>query len=143
MPSQVRAATIWMWVCALCAPVQCQQRVDPRSMYERLMAVVPIVGSGKSSEDPRRPLYAPTPAELRASAISRTGILGFTHVLSDDGHFALVEFVARDRSAFKAILADSTVKAFLKGRDKRADVEAEFKKYKKDFDFATYGVRMR
>ena len=31
---------------------------------------------------------------------------------------------------------------FLKGRDKREDVEAEFKKQKKDFDFTSFGVRM-
>jgi hypothetical protein len=37
---------------------------------------------------------------------------------------------------------DSTVKSFLKGRDNREDIETEFKKYKKDFDFTHFGVRM-
>ena len=142
MSNQVRAAAVWLWVCAFCVPVMCQPRVDPRNTYERVLAVVPMVGSGKSQQDPKRPMYAPTPAELQASLKTRTGILAFTHVISDDGHFALVEFVARDRSAFKAVLADPAIKAFLKGRDKRADVEAEFKKHKKDFDFNNFGVRM-
>ena len=68
--------------------------------------------------------------------------MAFMHVMSDDGQFALVEFVAKDRSAFQAILADRNVKSFLKGRDKREDMEAEFLKHKKNFDFAHFGVRM-
>jgi hypothetical protein len=111
-------------------------------MYERVMAIVPLTGKG-TFDDPKRPMYAPTPAELHTAAATRTGILGFTHVMSDDGQFALVEFVARDRSAFQRILADSSVKTFLRGRDKREDMEAEFLKHKKDFDFAHFGVRMR
>ena len=87
-------------------------------------------------------MYAPLPSALRSAATSRTGILGFTFVLSDDGQHALAEFVAKDRAAFQQILADTTVKSFLKGRDKREDIEAEFKKYKKDFDFKSFGVRM-
>ena len=77
---------------------------------------------------------------------SRTGIIGFTYVLSDDGQFALVEFVARDAKAFDNILADVSlnldinVKAFRKGKDKREDIEAEFRKHKKDFSFEHFGV---
>ncbi len=67
------------------------------------------------------------------------------YVPSDDGLFALVEFVAADASAFRGILADSGtlagVKAFVKGKDKKEDVEAEFKKYKKDFKIENFGVR--
>ena len=116
-----------------------QPRVDPRNMYERAMAVVPIVGKG-TLDDPKRPMYVPVPSAIGPAV--RTGILGYTYVESDDGKFALVEFVAQDRSAFKSILGDATIKAFLKGRDKRADIEAEFKKYKKDFDFDHFGLRL-
>jgi len=89
-------------------------------------------------------MYTPLPSAFSSAAASRTrtGILAFTFVLSDDGQHALVEFVARDRAAFQQILADSSVKSFVKGKDKRADVETEFKKYKKDFDFRSFGVRM-
>jgi hypothetical protein len=125
----------------LALQLEAQPRVDARNMYERVMAVVPIIGAGTFA-DPKRPMYSPTPAELHQATITRSGILGFTHVISDDGNFALVEFVARDRSAFQQILADTSIKAFLRGRDKREDMEAEFLKHKKDFDFAHFGVRM-
>ena len=104
-----------------------------------MAAGVPFVGKG-TFDDPKRPMYAPLPSALQPGV--RTGIIGFSYVASDDGKTALVEFVARDRSAFNAILGDKTIKAFLKGKDKKQDVEAEFKKYKKNFDFNTFGVRM-
>jgi hypothetical protein len=113
-----------------------QPRVDPRNMYERVLAIVPIVGKG-TMNDPKRPMYVPPPSAVHST--SGTGILGFSFVESDDGKFALVEFVARDRAALRDILADTAVKAFLKDRDKRADIETEFKKYKKDFDFDKLG----
>src|ERR1700687_2257559 len=50
-------------------------------------------------------MFTPAPSALRASAVSRNGIIGFSYVVSDDGLLALVEFVARDRSAFQPILA--------------------------------------
>jgi hypothetical protein len=127
-------------ICDVFIPIAvAQKKVDARMTYERVWAVVPMVGAGTLA-DPKRPMYAPLPFAL--SVISRTGILGYTQLMSDDGKSALVEFVARDRSAFTDILADKNIKAFLKGRDKREDVEAEFKKQKKDFDFTSFGVRM-
>jgi hypothetical protein len=108
-------------------------------MYERVLVVVPMIGKGTFT-DPKRPMYAPPPSAINPA--SRTGIIGFTYVPSDDGNFALAEFVARDRSAFKDILADKSIKAFLKGKDKREDAETEFKKHKKDFDFEKFGVRV-
>jgi len=115
--------------------------VDARQLYERCYAVVPLVGKGTLA-DPKRPLYAPAPGAI--SPAIRTGILAFTYQTSDDGKYALVEFVARDRSAFKQILADSSpdVKSFVKGVHPREEMEAEFKKHKKDFDFDHFGVRM-
>lgn len=113
-----------------------QERVDPRNMYERVRAVVPLVGKG-TPDDPKRPMYTP---ESSPDPTSRAGIIGFIWQTSDDGKFALIEFVAADRAAFNDILTDTTIKAFLKGKDKREDVEAEFKKHKKDFDFEHFGV---
>ncbi len=122
-------------------PGYCQSAVDARNTYERLLCIVPVHGAGKgTADDPKRPLYAPKPADMEAAR--GAGIIGFAQVLSDDGKFMLVEYVARDREAFREILDDKTVKAFLKGRDSRAAVEAEFKKMKKDFDFTTFGVRL-
>lgn len=108
-------------------------------MYERVMAIVPVIGTG-TPLDPKRPLYAPVAQSVTPTA--RTGILGFTYVLSDDGHFALVEFVAKDRSAFATILADATIQTFLKGRDQQAAVVAAFSKLKKNFDIDHFGVRL-
>jgi hypothetical protein len=138
----LRLAAILLAV-ATCLPAQ--HKVDTRQLYERLYCVVPMIGKGTWA-DPKRPLYAPSPAQMNAA--SRTGIIGFTHVLSDDGQFALVEFVARDASAFQHILADINgnlnvnVKAFRKGQNKREDIEAEFRKHKKDFSFDHFGVNV-
>jgi hypothetical protein len=110
-----------------------QKRANFRNSYERLICIVPMVGSG-TSDDPRRPLFAPSPRDA-ASDPSQPGIVAFGFVESDDGRFAIVELVARDPSAFKAILEDkrSDIRVFRKGLAKRLDIEAEFRKYKRDF----------
>ena len=116
-----------------------QQKVNARHTHERLYCVVPIIGKG-TLEDPKRPMYAPAPLSMKPG--SRTGILAYQFETSDDGTMALVEFVAADRAAFAPILADRTVKAFRKGKDKTVDVETEFKLHKKNFSFERSGVRM-
>src|SRR5438132_1096954 len=107
-----------------------QPRVDPSNRYERVIAVVPLIGKGTLT-DPKRPMYAPAPHEI--NPVSRTGIIGFKHVVSDDGHFALVEFTARTRAGLQPILNDRSIQSFLKGRDKRQDMEIVLKRFKKDF----------
>jgi hypothetical protein len=140
MRVRIPAAMLLLTFLSLSA-LPAQHRVDSRNMYERVLCVVPMIGLG-TFDDPKRPMFTPAPSAFRASAITRTGILGFSYEVSDDGLLALVEFVAHDRSAFEQILAAPTVKSFLKGKDKREDVEAEFKKYKKDFDFKHFGTRI-
>jgi hypothetical protein len=75
------------------------------------------------------------PAQSEAVATGE-GIIAFTSVLSDDGRFALVEFVARDRAAFRHIFAgrDSRVRIFEKGKSRKADIENEFRRHRRDFD---------
>ena len=63
-----------------------QQRVDPTMTYRRVLAIVPLAGSGTSS-DPTRPLFAPAPS---AAPTDRTGIIAYQHQLSDDGTLSLV-----------------------------------------------------
>jgi hypothetical protein len=111
-----------------------QRHVDPRNGHVRFLAVVPLVGTGAKG-DPIRPAYVPGPLAPGAKP-DPNGIIGYTSQLCDDHKHALVEFVARDRSAFKPLMADTRpdVKIFEKGKAKRADIEAEFKKWKKDFD---------
>ena len=113
--------------------------VDARHLYHRIYAIVPIVGLG-TPNDPKRPLHAPLARAIDSK--NRTGILAYAYEESDDGKFALVEFVAADPGAFKDIQANIAVKSFLKGQSKAADLETEFKKYKKTFDFNKFGVRM-
>jgi hypothetical protein len=117
-----------------------QQRVDVRKTHERVFCVVPMVGSG-TPDDPRRPQYAPLPA-ASAAPQSGDGIIAFTFQLSDDGNFALAEFVALNRDAFKDLLADTNpnIKVFFKGKDKRSDILTEFKKHKTDIDLKSFGV---
>jgi len=118
---------------------QLQRHVDPRNTYERVLAVVPWTGSGTRA-DPKRAMYTPSLAQM--SPTSRSGIIGFQCMPSDDGKLALCEFVARDKSAFNQLLADPSAKAFLKGRDKVEDAIAEFTKHSKNFDINRFGVRV-
>jgi len=124
-----------------------QQRVASRNLYERVYCVVPMVGAG-TYEDPRRPKYAPTgPLHLPQGAPgdqapsgseelqpARRGILGFSFVVSEDGQFALAEFVAATKADLKEILADPSVKSFVKGRTRRLDIETEFRRFKADIN---------
>ena len=113
------------------------RKVDPRNTYQRIIAIVPMVGTGTAA-DPKRPMYAPAARTSPTAAAS--GIIAYSFQVSDDGRYALAEFVARDRAAFAAILADQQVKAFTKGKDKKDDIEKELKKYKKDFDLEKFGL---
>jgi hypothetical protein len=126
---------------------EAQRRVDARHTYERLICVVPMVGKG-TYDDPRRPKYAPvvsaaTADEKSAEArAARTGIIAYHAIPSDDGQYALVEFVAVDRAAFAGILADESLKGkvFEKGKDRREDMEREFVKHKRTFNLDDLGV---
>lgn len=136
-----RFSPIWLLILSI-FPAFAQRKVDLRNTYERLVCIVPMVGAGTPA-DPRRPMYAPLPGAEPA----REGIIAFSYQLSDDGQYALVEFVARDHAGLAPILADKDlrhdVKAFGKGKAKREDIEKEFRKYKKDFDFSRFGVNVQ
>jgi len=98
-----------------------QQPLSPALVYERLVAVVPMIGTG-TGDDPFRPAYVPdylvrmpepsddgTTADSPFAIAKQRGeapkaILAFTYVLSDDERFGLVEFQATDRSAFEPLL---------------------------------------
>ena len=125
------------------------QPAPGNQVYERILCVVPMVGKG-TWEDPRRPMFAPTREETRnkrQTATPVTGkdrylntsaeIIGYHFQVSDDGKFALVEFYASDNKAFSSILASRgpNVKVFERGKSEKTDVEEEFKKYKRDFNW--------
>jgi hypothetical protein len=112
----------------------------PLNLYERVLTIVPMVGTGKW-DDPKRPLFVPAKAPLPTD---RTGLLGYSYQISDDGKFALVEFVALDKSVLKAITTDARVmKSFEKGQTNLSDVSVEFQKYKKDFNWQHFGTRVQ
>ncbi len=152
MHGAIRAVAVLVCLFAAVAALTAQPRVDSRNSYERILLVLPIVGSG-TLDDPLRPALIPSARGAGASAtlagiaptptVTST-ILGYTWVPSDDGKFALTEIVMRDRSAFPAIIAAfPNVKAFIKGVHGRADIETEFKKFKKDFDSTKFGVNVQ
>ena len=141
----MRVPATLLLFCFLCSsiPLSAQQRVSPRNLYERVLCVVPMIGKG-TFDDPRRPLFAPNPTE-RGMNRSQPRIIGFSYQVSDNGEFALVEFVARDKKALEPILSDKrpNVKVFRKGRATRQQIESEFLKHKKDFDWNRFGVIAR
>jgi hypothetical protein len=113
-----------------------QNRVSPEMMYHRVWAVVPLIGSGKP-DDPKRPMFVPSPAEQTAKFKDgdRSGIIGYSMQLSDDGKSALVEFIGASPAELKFIVNSqvSGVKAFERGATSKAEIEAEFQKYKAGF----------
>jgi len=125
-------------------PQHARHRVDLTNTYHRLICIVPMVGTGTRT-DPRRPAYAPLPTATAMAAgkpLPRSGIVGFGFVYSDDKQHAIVEFVARSRTAFQAIFNDKTITYFEKGRVSRATIETALKPFRKDFSLDTFGMVM-
>ena len=132
------------------AGVVCAQHgVDPKNLYHRIVCVTPLTGSG-SATDPVRPKYAPWPMPIQQVGAptpnpaipSQPGIIAFSFVLSDDGQSAIVEFVAKSRSAFNAIFNDSSIQTFEKGTVTKAAIEAAIQKYRKNFNLDQFGTVM-
>jgi hypothetical protein len=95
-----RRLTIALLVFAATLPAQ--RRVDPRYSFHRVIAVVPLVGSG-TAQDPIRGKYVPT---AETAGPPGTGIIAFAVELTDDGTRAIVELVAVQRATLAPILAD-------------------------------------
>ncbi len=120
-----------------------QHRVDPGSMYARIYAIVPMVGSG-TWEDPRRPMFAPVPHQMTPG--SRTGFIAFNHVESDDGNVALIEIVAANRLELSKITAQISAAAvpglqlFGRSTTSAVTVQSAFQLLKKNFDITKFRV---
>jgi len=71
----LRVAAAAVCLSSAIGSLSAQQRVDPRNMYERVIAIVPVIGKG-TLEDPKRPMYAPAPSAM--SPATRTGIIAYT-----------------------------------------------------------------
>lgn len=111
--------------------LQAQQKVELRDFGERVVCIVPVVGEG-TPKDPKRPLFVPLPGK----EMEESGILSFSFELASNGQVALVEFVAKDRSALKPILESkrTDIKVLERGKFTKEDLEREFRQHKPDFD---------
>lgn len=120
------------------------RRVEPNQIYERIICVVPMIGKG-TPDDPRRPMFVPTSTPIPITVEENTKskedpsvpeITAWAFQESDDGKLAVVEFVAKNRAAFKAILESgrAEVKIFLKGRTSKAEIQNQVRQIRKDFD---------
>ena len=120
-----------------------QPRADKRNLFERVYAVVPAMGAGTLA-DPVRPMYAPTDEEMKKG--DRSGVIAFHFEMSDNGKFALVEFVLGDRNGLAGLRGRlNSAKAaggdfFDRENNSRADIDKVFKAHKKDFDFSKFQV---
>jgi hypothetical protein len=114
------------------------RRLAPENAYTRVYCVVPIVGSGTPA-DPRRPMFAPAPPTATAP-LDRTGIVAYQFQESDDGNFALAEFVSVARTGLTPVLAsvNPNVIFFERGKYTRQQIETVFQKYKKNFSFTSF-----
>jgi hypothetical protein len=114
------------------------RRLAPENAYARVYCVVPMVGTGTLA-DPKRPLFAPLPPGPTA-ALDRTGIIAYQFQMSDDGNFALAEFVAVTRAGLAPILTSTnpSVVFFERGLSTRLQIEAAFQQYKKGFSFKNF-----
>ncbi len=122
-----------------------QHRVDADRMYARVYAIVPMIGSGTWA-DPRRPMFAPIPQQMTPG--SRTGIIAFNSVESDDGKFALVEIVAATRPQMAIITSQTNAQLsavpgfqiFDRSTASAATVQNAFQPLKKNFDITKFRV---
>jgi hypothetical protein len=122
-----------------------QHRVDAGSMYARIYAIVPMVGSG-TWDDPKRPMFAPRPQDMTPG--TRTGIIAYNQVESDDGKFALIEIVAADRPNLAQITGPITaqlsavagLQLFDRSTTSQATVQSAFQALKKNFDITKFRV---
>jgi len=84
-------------------------------------------------------MFAPAPPTAVAP-LDRKGIIAYQFQASDDGNFALVEFVAVTRAGLAPILAstNASVTFFERGQHTRLEIETAFQKYKANFSFNNF-----
>jgi len=89
-------------------------------------------------------MFTPSPAEQAAKLRKkdRSGVIGYSMQLSDDGKSALVEFIGVNPAELKFIVNSQAagVTAFERGIATKAQIEAEFQKHKTGFTLSTLGT---
>jgi hypothetical protein len=137
------APVVCLLACVWSSPAQ--QREDAGRMYERIYAIVPMIGSGTLA-DPKRPMFIPAPGQRVAG--DRTGIIAFNSVTSDDGTVALVEIITATKTDLAPIKAQITaqipltagVQLFDRNSTMPSVVQAAFQSMKKNFDITKFRV---
>jgi hypothetical protein len=103
-----------------------------------------MIGSGTAT-DPKRPMFVPAPGQavLATAATIHTGILAYQMQVSDDGNWALCEFVGATPKDLEVVTTSTAanVKFFVRGQASLADVLADFSQYKKNFTFQSFTAR--
>jgi hypothetical protein len=105
-----------------------QHAVDPAHRYFRLIAIVPLTGTGTPG-DPMRPLHVPNVGD----ALSRDGIVAWSAVLTDDGTKAIIHLAVANHHALDAILADPNVTAFEIGKSDPAAIVTAMRRFRQNF----------
>lgn len=134
-------------VCLLTGLLPAAPKGNSVPLYERVICVVPLVGTG-TLDDPKRPLFAPVigaASEAFATGKKSKGfldpatIVSYQSVPTDDGLQAIVEFVARDRAAFQPVLGNNAgIKVFDLRNTSLDTLLKELRKVKQNFDLAAF-----
>lgn len=131
-------------------PLTAQEKVSARFTYHRVICVVPLVSdSGTKVTHPdfgSISLNSASESQGAGQASSaEEGILAFYSETSDDGHWALAEIVAKDRSVLLPLLSDKRpgVWAVEKGTVPRSVIEAHLRQFKKYIDIDNFGAVVR
>ncbi len=105
-----------------------------------------MIGSG-TIEDPKRPMFAPvadgandTDAKRSKGFTEPPSIVGYHMVMADDGRTAIVEFLARDRAAFKVMIESQApgIRVLDPHRLSADKLLRELRAFKKNFTLSTF-----
>ena len=80
--------------------------------------------------------------EAQGAPVNLGGLLSYQMQISDDGKYALVEFVFATAKDMEPVVQSNAagVKAFVRGKDSEATILAEFQRYKAKFQFSMFNV---
>jgi len=109
----------------------------PAGLNSRALAAAPVATAP----------VARVPATVGVSApmAQRPGYLAWRMQVTDDGKMAIIHIVAADRHAFDSILADKRpeIRVFEIGKDSKDKIEAELRKFKKNFELDSFPLEVQ
>jgi hypothetical protein len=132
-----------VWLLAIFIVLTTSISAAPRGQRpkERVLAIVPMIGTG-SVEDPRRPLFCPTPNDFAKppDPNHRPIIVSYRFEPSDDGRTAIVEYTGFDRVALSKVIKseDPAFRRMDFDKSTPAEIDRELKKVKQNFDLQRF-----